>query len=159
MISFLAVLAASLSVIAAPQSRPPQLDLPTGALTGFSENQHAVHFIDEASVRREGDQVRLNIYTVNREGWPTLGRVIVHWATEFRVDCGRRSVQQLRLSAYDEAGGEVLWLPLEPAEPVVSATVQEQVHQTVCGTSIAVPHPPIVGWREAFAFGRARLAR
>ncbi len=157
MTSLLAALALSLGLLASPQGRPPQLDLPDGALKAFSENDKSVHFIDEGSVRREGGRVGLNTYTVFHQGWPSGGRVIVHWTTEFRVDCARRTVQQLRLSAYDEAGGEVLWLPTEPDEHVEPGTLQDQVHQTVCETSQAIPHPQVTGWRAALAFGRARL--
>lgn len=157
MTSLLAALLASLALIAAPQSRPPQLHLPTGPLKAFSENDKSVHFFDQGSVWREGGRAGMQTYTVFHEGWPSGGRVIVHWTTEFRVDCPRRTVQQLRLSAYDEVGDEVLWLPPEAAEPVRSGTLQDQVHQTLCETSPTFPHRPLTGWREALAFGRAHL--
>lgn len=158
MLPLLAVLALLPGLSALEQGRPPRLPLPDGPLTAFSENDRSVHFIEPGSLRREGDRVELNVYTVFHPGAPSGDRVIVQWITEMRVDCGRRTVQSMRLSAYDEAGGEVLWLPTEPAERTEPGGLQDNLRQAVCETSRAAPHRPIAGWRDALQFGRARLA-
>jgi len=138
-------------------ARPAPLPLSGGPLRAFAENDRAVHFVDQDSVRRTGDRARLNQYTVLHPGAPSEGRVIVQWMTEVHIDCAGRTVQSVRLSAYDEAGDEVLWLPADPAEPVRPRTVQADLHTEVCGSPVSAPHAPITGWREALTFGRARL--
>ena len=140
-----------------PAGRPALLPLPEGPLRAFSENDKSVHFVDQNSVRRDGGRVHLNHYTVFHPGAPSGGRVIVQWITETRVDCAARTVQSVRLSAYDEAGDEVLWLPAEAPEPIQPRTLQADLHTELCGSPLAAPHAPVTGWRAALAFGRARL--
>jgi hypothetical protein len=140
-----------------PMARPAPLPLSGGALRAFAENDTAVHFVDQDSVRRDGDRARLHQYTVLDPGAPSGDRVIVQWMTEVQVDCAGRTVQSVRLSAYDEAGDEVLWLPAEPAEPIRPLTVQADLHTEICGRPLSARHPPLGGWREALAFARARL--
>lgn len=140
-----------------PAARPAPLPLSVGGLRAFAENDKAVHFVDQDSVRRDGDRVSLHQYTVLHPGAPSGDSVIVQWMTEVRIDCAGRTVQSVRLSAYDEAGGEVLWLPAEAAEPVRPRTVQADLHTEICGRPVSMRHPPLRGWREALAFARARL--
>jgi hypothetical protein len=138
-------------------SRPPILALPEGELKVFAANRRAMHFIAVDSVRRNGDQIQLRYYTVFHPSAPSGTRLIAHWITEARVDCGARTTQSLRLSAYDEAGDEVLWLPTDPAEPAQEGTLQGDLLQTVCRPDILSAHQSVDGWTEALPFARARL--
>lgn len=140
-----------------PPDRPALLPLPEGPLRAFSENDKAVHFVDSESVQPTGDRVRLNFYTVFHPGAPSGGRLIVQWITETRLDCVARTIESVRLSAYDEAGDEVLWMPPEGPEPIEPRTVQADLHTEICGSPVSAPHAPVVGWRSALPFARARL--
>ena len=116
----------------ARQERPPLLPLPTGELKAFTENGRAVHFLDLANLSRDGDQVTVRYYTVFYPPAPSGQRLIAHWISETVVDCTGRTTRLLRLSAYDEAGDEVLWLPPEPAERIEPRSLQAHLRATVC---------------------------
>ncbi len=137
--------------------RPAILPLPDGELKAFAENRRAVHFIATDSLQRDGDWVRLNYYTVFWPAAPSGDRLIAHWITEVRVDCVGRMTQSVRLSAYDEAGDEVLWLPADPVERIEPGSLAENVQTAACRPNIPPTHRSIVGWRDALAFGRERL--
>ncbi|HEY0927352.1 surface-adhesin E family protein [Brevundimonas sp.] len=146
--------------VAVPEARPSRpalLPLPTGELKAFAENNRAVHFVDVESAQRDGDRVRVRYYTVFHPPAPSGDRLIAHWITEADIDCAARTLRSLRLSAYDEAGDEVLWLPPEPVERIAPGSLQAELHQAVCLSHVAAPHPRLTGWREALPFGRARL--
>lgn len=139
--------------------RPPILPLPTGELQAFSINRKAMHFVDTASLRREGERVFVNYYTVFHPGAPSGNRLIVHWVSEAQVDCGARMVRNTRLSAYDEAGDEVLWLYPEESAAIEPRTVQHDLYLQVCGSPVWALTPKVMGWREALPFGRERIVR
>lgn len=138
-------------------SRPPVLALPEGELKAFTRNGRAMHFIATDSLQRDGSRVRVIYYTVNHPSFPSGDRLIAHWVTEASVDCDAGMTRSLRLSAYDEAGDEVLWLPAEPAERGVEGTLQGDLLRTACRPNIPPTHPSIRGWTEALPFARGRL--
>ena len=140
-----------------PRGRPPILPLPDGELKAFSENRRAVHFIATDSLRRDGDRVRVNYYTVFWPAAPSGDRLIAHWITEVRVDCVGGTTQSIRLSAYDEAGDEVLWLPADPVERIEPGSLAENLQIAACRPNIPPTHRSVVGWRDALSFGRSRL--
>lgn len=141
----------------ARRARPPILPLPTGELKAFTENGRAVHFLDLESLSRDGDQVTVRYYTVFHPPAPSGQRLIAHWISETHVDCAGQTTRLLRLSAYDEAGDEVLWLPPESAERIEPRSLQANLHEAVCQSTWVAPHQRLTGWREALPFGRNRL--
>lgn len=138
-------------------NRPARLPLPEGKLQPFSEADIAAHFLDLDSVQHDDGMVRLTYYTVVYPPTPSGDREISHWVTEAQVDCPGHRQQMLRLSAYDAAGDEVLWLPVDDPEAIRPGTLQANLHRAVCTVVLMDISLVATGWREALAAGRRRI--
>lgn len=141
----------------APVVRPALVPLPDGGLQVFTEADTALHFLVLDSVRRDGDRVTALQYTAIDPGSPSGNRIISHWVSEVQVNCTPRTGAMKRLSAYDEAGSEVLWLPTDPVGPLTPNSSLGHIAVVLCDSPQVDSSLQQQGWREALAFARERL--
>ena len=142
---------------AAPTNRPAIVPLPDGPLQVYTEAETALHFLALDTVRRDGDRVTALQYTAIDPGAPSGNRIISHWVSEVQVNCTPRTGAMMRLSAYDEAGSEVLWLPADPVRRIPPTDSLGYMALVLCDSPPVDSSMERRGWREALAFARERL--
>lgn len=135
------------------------ISLPNGRLQLVSGSRGAAFFIDLDRVERDGDTVTFWTYGAYVPGNP-IGKDVVVQDTALQViNCARRTIQTLGVSAFDESGKFVVGLPADEVEPIKANSAHDFQARVLCDGAVLPPTNTLQGHAAALAVARAMLGR
>lgn len=139
------------------QAAPAQ-DLPSGDLQILSGSSVSANFLVVGSERREGDAVEVSTVSVYEPGIPRPNGLIVVESARARIDCERRTRQDIYVRGFTEEGVFVEAIEPGPAVAITENNFFDFVVRIHCdGQQIRMN--PVRGYQAAIALARTRLRR